>query len=226
MHFVNDPKFKVPSILYHGSFTEIQQFDPDWLGTHTGDSTESFYFTSNPKVAADYAMQSFKSLYEDDPDKLAEDGLVDEDEIPEDWYEAFDFIDALAVDHGRVMHAKIEMENPLIIECECNGIQDVWEWIGEDNGMADLMNWIRNPHCNACPGDLWIEIFEYYCYYEDPDNEESNMVFPEFDGLVLRRVIDSVGELSTLIQDVYIVPTEQQITVLKAQLIENELLTF
>lgn len=226
MHFVNDPQFKVPDVLYHGSFKEILEFDPDWCGTHTMDSTESFYFTNNPKVAADYAVQSFKTIYEDNPDNMAAEGYICyPEQYPKDYDEADEFLEELAIKHGRIIHAVIDMQNPIIIECEGAGIQDIRHWLGFEN-LTKLINWIRDPYYYPCPDEIYCDLLDYYAIPGDEDDEESEFTFPDFDGVIFRNAIDSVGDLSTLMQDVYIVPLSCQIGVQSNNLIENELLTF
>lgn len=48
---------KIPPTWYHGTKSDIQTFEPKWLGLNTGSASakEGFFFTDNPDVATQYA---------------------------------------------------------------------------------------------------------------------------------------------------------------------------
>jgi hypothetical protein len=218
---------ETPEDLFHGSYTKIDRFNEDFLGEHTGDETGCVFLTSDKQVATDYAIQSFIRKYDLDwsygSEELVREGLALEHEIPDDPEEYSEFVQELALKHSRVITAQIrDLDSPLIVDCKGGGIGNFWN---ECEWFYDAVSYCRDryDHGKGTFMQFMMDNELYDIDDEGYDDGEYEYEFHTFDHIILKDIIDSVGDGSNKICDVYIIPRASQIWVKENNPVEREL---
>jgi hypothetical protein len=219
-----------PLVVYHGGAMDIVEFDERYGGDNTANNEHgAFYFTDKFAVAGDYSRQAYIRLFDgrDDEDFKGwiktHIGLTSKDikaikNDQESWIE----------NNLKVVQAYLKFENPLIIDM--NGETMPVAKMQEIIGFAKKQIWFDDaeryfePEYNQSQIDDYKEEIEKrarenYDLSDDEDisdwqlseaqNEilDENNIYPEYpnyDGIIVKRTIDNIGDASNIMTDVYI----------------------
>lgn len=197
--------------LYHGGLGKIRRFDSDYAGMTTADNEHgAFYFSNDKNVAIDYSVQAFKRAYQDNTECLVRDNILDY--LPEFNGNEYDFVDGLAYENINVVTAKIAMNNPFVIDANYKNLRELEKQFNIQNAIG----FIKGNAVDEIP-EQFVELCEY-----DEEYEEYGEI-PEFDGIIIKNVIDDIGDASCVYQDVHIAINPDQITILEQlQLIQEK----
>lgn len=205
----------------------------------------AFHFASEIDVAEDYARQSFNRRFQDDTDSLVSEGIVDDVPEFEDYEDAYAFVEELADDQAPkdVQSVYLKIENPVVIDMkgervDVQQIEDISRAViqGFDE-TGELENyWDRSEIFD--PDDIndyrdEIEERARENYDLEPDDEiesyqfddavrevlwDENGIEPEInmpDGIIIKNMIDDIGDKSRIIADQFIVFEPNQIKSVK-----------
>lgn len=189
--------------LYHGGYKDIKEFSSDYAGETTNDNPHgAFYFTNQREVAVDYSVQSFNRRYQDNIIGLIEDKVIKT--LPNHYYDAYDLVNELAYKNLHVVKARITFNNPFIINAEFKTLRELELCFN----VQDAIGFIKSNPIDSIPEQI-IDLSPY--------NEELNEYgdLPNLDGLIIKNVIDNIGDRSCIYQDVHIAVYPQQINILK-----------
>jgi len=193
-----------PKEVYHGGVGKITEFDDRYAGDTTANNDHgAFYFSDDYDVAKSYSIQAFKRRYQDYPEGLIEDGLVDE--LPfeiGDYGPQYEFVDELAHEKLNIVSAYMRMENPFVIDADYSNLNDV----RENFNIQNLIGAIKGVSVDEFPMVLYDYMDENYDWIDGP-----------FDGLIIKNVIDDIGPLSQVYQDVHIAIDPNQIKSIDAE---------
>lgn len=188
-----------PKPVYHGGLGKINQFSDDYAGDTTGNNEHgAFYFSDKYEVAESYSIQAFNRRYQDDPESLISDGIVEK--LPfevGDYSEQYEFVDELANENINIVSSYIRMENPLVIDADYG---NMFQGVLED--IQNIIGVVKGSNYDDFPEFL-------YDYSEQEIND--------FDGIIVKNVIDDIGPKSQMYQDVHIVTDPNQIKAIDAE---------
>lgn len=190
-------------LLYHGGLGKIEKFDESYGGDTTADNPHgAFYFSNKKEVAIDYSIQAFKRRYQDSVDCLVDDCIIDE--LPEFNGNEYDFVDDLAHANINVVTAIITMNNPFIIDAEYKNLRELEKSFNVQNAIG----FIKGKSVDEIP-EQFMELIEY-----DEEADEYGEI-PEFDGIIIKNVIDDISDRSCIHQDVHIAINPNQINIIE-----------
>lgn len=223
-----------PLIVHHGGFGigNIEQFNADFAGDTTGNNeVGAFHFVDKTEVSDDYARQSFNRRFQDDPEGLIEEGLVDE--VPDfaDLDAQYAWVDELAGNNLQSQSVYLQITNPVEIDMQGERI-DVAELeeirvalatgVDENGVLEKYVDTPRETFEQSDIEDYQSDIDEYLIDNYDvsrSDAEEymveeavrevllENGIEPDvqkYDGIIIKNMIDDIGEASNVVADQYI----------------------
>lgn len=189
--------------VYHGGLGKIERFSEDYAGETTADNPHgAFYFSDKEEVATDYSVQAFVRRYQDNVDCLLNDGVVKE--LPEFDGDEYEYVDELAHENTNVVKANVTMNNPFIIDADYQNLRE----LEKDFNIQNAIGFIKGYSVDEIP-EQFMELVEY-----DEEHEEYGEI-PEFDGIIIKNVIDDIGDRSCVYQDVYIATCPYQINIIQ-----------
>lgn len=227
-----------PLVVYHGGDNTITTFDEDYGGQTTANNDYgAFYFSNEYDVAEDYSRQAIIRRYEGrDSDELRDyyEELSEEDIlfIEENSLEEF------AETKLKVVSTFLNMRNPLEDNSYNGGMLDIQKTQrqvgfvkeGRDDNFEFSDEYMYEPYDESDIESFREEIedrarenngleedesIEDYMFEEATREifEENGyeQEVKEFDGVVIRDVVDNIGDASNLIQDEFIVIDPNQI---------------
>jgi hypothetical protein len=191
------------TLLYHGGLGKIEVFNEDFGGETTCDNEHgAFYFSNIKEVAIDYSLQAFNRRYQDNIESLVLDGILQDE--PNTENDDYGFVEELAHNNINVVEASITMNNPFTIDANYKNLRELEEIFNIQNAIG----FIKGRDIDEIPKQF-MELVEF-----DEDYEECSDI-PEFDGIIIKNVIDDIGDLSCVFQDVYIAVSPYQINILR-----------
>lgn len=213
--------------------SKITEFSHDYGGQTTGNNEHgAFHFTDDPVVADDYGRQSFIRRYQDNPEALKEDGYAAED-FDFDTVDVYAFVEELAEENIERQDVYLRIENPIVVDME-GGVVDVQQieeltrfaMTGKDpNGEffdkysdqmfdaydPDLVEGLRSEIEEKAREEFGLDEYEPV---EDWQFEQATeMVMDEngyererkeIDGIIIRNMVDDIGDESNRIADQFI----------------------
>lgn len=191
-----------PLVCYHGSTVDIEEFDLGYSGTTTGNNQEEvFYFTSDKDTAITYSQEA--TVREN------EWKFWDEEEKKniefEDYEDYAEYLREQIFENPHINPCYLKMENPFVF----------------DAGYTEF-NASRNyTLCSMLKGnqnidyDMWDEGLaeELYGIFTEYDEETDEYIGKEnnYDGIIIKNVVDNITEMNCDYIDVYIVWDPYQI---------------
>lgn len=219
---------------------DITQFEKGYGGQNTGNNEHgAFHFTNDTVVADDYGRQAFIRRYQDDPESLKDDGYVPQD-FDFDTVDVYEFVADLAEKNIGRQDVYLKIENPIVIDMEgervdvdhierlsrfaMTGEDDTGEFFEKyadqiyseyDQGdVADFKDEIEQRARDEFGIDQGEEIEPWQL------SEATDMVMQDngyereqtpVDGIIIKNMIDDIGDASNKIADQYIVFDPNQI---------------
>ena len=234
-----------PIVVHHGGLgsQSITEFSKDFGGQTTGNNEHgAFHFTDNKEVADDYGRQSFIRRYQDSPESLVEDGIVEE--LPDfDEVDQYGFVEELAEEHLESVDTYLRLENPIILDMEgqridvqqiedisraamtgeyIEGVSDLFEdqLYGEydSDDIADYQDDINKRAMENEDVETIEELEDYQLNQARDEILEENGIerdVPKIDGIIIKNMIDDIGPASNQIAEQYIVFDPNQIKSVK-----------
>ena len=192
-----------PIICYHGSYTDITNFDRSFAGHTTGNNdARAFYFSIDPDVAEDYSIEA---------QVRGAEGEYYDLENPDKTYEEYEQeIRDFATDHIHTNPCFVKMENPYIY----------------DYKHSEYNYTINNTIISVCQGDwnssgsewwdegIAYEIMQHFEIYDEENDEYvENPDAQPFDGVIFKNVKDNISTYggSANYTDVYVIWEPKQI---------------
>lgn len=224
-----------PLVVYHGGMQTIEEFSSDFGGDTTANNEYgAFYFSNEKQVAEDYSRESFIRRYDGyDKEELIDEGFNEgqADAIINDIYTFADL-------KKKINPSYIDMQNPYVIDMqgETMPLQEMQELIGfikegvySDSALVeearetevidqDLVDDYKDEIEERAMENYGIEdkedLEDYMIEEAQTEILEENDIFPEipeYDGIIVKNVIDDIGPDSAIPQDVYIAFKPNQI---------------
>ena len=195
-----------PLKVYHGGFGKINVFSENFAGDTTADNEYgAFYFSNQKEVAEDSAE-----------------------------------LEELANDNLNVVEGYVKMENPYVLDANYKNLREVEQDFNIQDFIGFMKGQTPNGIPDFIYDEVKYDEDDIEAYREEieerarenNDLEESDtieeymfneaaseileenyveQVFPEYDGLIIKNVIDDIGPDSNMYQDVYIAIESNQI---------------
>ena len=224
-----------PLVVYHGGADVITEFDERYAGATTANNEYGAFFFSNEKgVAIDYSKQSIIRRYDGrDEDELSK---YYQELSPTDIEDVLNDLDLFADDNIKVVSAFLDIRDLYIdnsykgglldtlklqrqIGYVKNGIDENYEFADDDihynqDDIDSYENEIKQRAIELHSLDEDEEIQEWQLQEATQEILEENGITPElkkYDGLLVKDVVDDIGEGSRVIQDEYIALEPNQI---------------
>ena len=241
-----------PQVVHHGGLgaDDIEIFSDVFGGQTTGNNEHgAFHFTDDFDVAEDYGRQSFIRRFQDNPESLVDEGIIDEkklEQIQEEGTE-YETVDELAEERAETTAVYLNIETPYILDMEGERID-----VEQIENLSAVFAASREGDFSNMPDEAFEILSELQKYdesdinnYRDEINERARENYsleldeeieehqfeeatreildeegvepetPAFDGIIIRNMIDDIGEASNKIADQFIVFDSNQIKSVK-----------
>ncbi len=215
--------------------SDIEIFSADFAGQTTGNNEIGvFHFTDDIDVAEDYGRQSFIRRFQDDPESLIEEGVIPEDTDIDSIEDVYAFVDDLAEENIEKVTTYLKIENPIEIDMggeridvqqiedltrfAVEGVDESYELFKQYRDLiygeyeqSDINDYREEIEDRARENDGLNEDEEIEEYQFDQAAEEilsENGIEREetpIDGIIIRNMIDDIGEASNKVADQFIV---------------------
>lgn len=187
-----------PLVCYHGSTVDIEEFDLGYSGSTTGNNQEQvFYFTSDKDTAITYSQQA--TVREN------EWKFYDEETGFESWEDYKQYLEDEVFENPHINPCYLYIKNPYIIDMNYENFDAKKNYTiisflkGNTNIDSDLWD-------DGIAEELYQEFSEY-----DEENDEWITKDVDYDGVIIKNVIDNIDERNQDYIDVYIVWDPYQI---------------
>lgn len=185
-----------PIKVAHGGLgaTDIEIFDTAYSGLTTGNNTfEAFHFTNDPDVAQDYSRQAFNRRYQDDPESLITDGIVKKIPKFKGYDDQYAYVEKLANKRLGTSDVYLSIKNPIVIDLQGERVDVQY--------IERLTNFAKNGVDENGEFDQFYE--QVYGQVDEDGNQISES--QPVDGIIIKNMIDDIGDKSRKIADQYIV---------------------
>ena len=187
-----------PLVCYHGSTVDIEEFDLGYSGSTTGNNQEQvFYFTSDKDTAITYSQQATV--------RQNEWKFYDEETGFESWEDYKQYLEDEVFENPHINPCYLYIKNPYIIDMNYENF--------DAKKNYTIISFLKgNTNINS---DLWDdgiaeELYQEFSEY-DEENDEWITKDVDYDGVIIKNVIDNIDERNQDYIDVYIVWDPYQI---------------
>lgn len=220
---------------------DATEFSKDYGGQNTGNNEHgAFHFVDVKDIADDYGRQSFNRRYQDDPEGLVHDGYVKKLPKFKDYDAQYKFVNDLADKNIQTQSVHLNMKNPVVLDMhgeriDVAHIEALTKFLmhGEDptgelhekyadqihrqyseqtieDYRDDIEQRARDDHGLEAdePIEKWQfdqaadELLNEYGY--EPEGDKP-------DGVIIKNMVDDIGDASRIPGDQYIVFEPEQI---------------
>lgn len=229
-----------PQRVSHGGVgaSSIEVFSPDYGGQTTGNNFHgAFHFTDSVDVADDYGRQSFIRRYQDNVEDLVTDGVVDSLPEFEDTDEQYAYVEELAEDHIERTDVYLKMDNPIVMDMEgqrvdvqeierisqavsegdISQLDEYYDQMFQDYDKDDVEQFReeieeRAREDNGLEADESIEDWQFEQATDEVMQENGyERELNPIDGIIIKNMVDDIGDASNIIADQYIVFDSRQV---------------
>ena len=172
-----------PLVCYHGSTVDIEEFDLGYSGSTTGNNQEQvFYFTSDKDTAITYSQQATV--------RQNEWKFYDEETGFESWEDYKQYLEDEVFENPHINPCYLYIKNPYIIDMNYENFDAKKNYTiisflkGNTNIDSDLWD-------DGIAEELYQEFSEY-----DEENDEWITKDVDYDGVIIKNVIDTFYDLS------------------------------
>lgn len=191
-----------PLVCYHGSTVDIEEFDLGYSGQTTGNNQEEvFYFTSDKDTAITYSQEA--TVREN------EWKFWDEEEKKniefEDYDDYAEYLREQIFENPHINPCYLKMENPFVFDADYT-IFDA----KRNYTLCSMLKGNNNIDYDMWDYNLADDLMSVFTEYD----EEMDEYIPKennYDGIIIKNVMDNISEFNQDYVDVYIVWDPYQI---------------
>lgn len=191
-----------PLVCYHGSTVDIEEFNLGYSGITTGNNREEvFYFTSDKDTAITYSQEATV--------KENEWKFWDAEEKKniefEDYDDYAEYLREQIFENPHINPCYLKMENPFIFDADYTLFD-----AKKNYTLCSMLKGNNNIDYDIWDYDLADDLINVFTEYDEETDEyiekENN-----YDGIIIKNVVDNISEFNQDYIDVYIVWDPYQI---------------